>query len=165
MLDLPPAIAEVRRFIAAMDPRLGALADVAPGSAGVRLEGTGRGPGDPGAGRQGRGIASPTQALRLLVVEALFGTEPQGCLSPPLRGLSEGPVVSLSPGDAAAAGVAQGETAELTCGAVRVPVRIRVHAGVARGVAVAPRAFGSPLGSLPPGWSAQACSIAPGGRP
>jgi len=84
--------------------------------------------------------AFPTESgLTVVFADALFGTEEFGRYAALPMQLASAPEIGLHPDDAASLGLADGDAAMLESGDRLLPITVRMHADMARGVAVVPR--------------------------
>ncbi len=142
------SLAEVRRQLAAADPRFASLPGLQPGGEGTRVAGVGC-PAPP--------LPTPLPAcrpegtLRLLPVEAPYGSELLSSLSAPLAAVMPEPFLQLSGADAERLGFTEGGAATLVTSLGRAAVAVRVAPTLPEGLALLPRLRGSSLEQFIPG--------------
>jgi NADH-quinone oxidoreductase subunit G len=160
--DMPPVLASIRAALAAEDARFASLPALEAGQPGVRL------PLEEGApGTEAAGADSPESGLRLLVTEALFGSEPLSALAEPIQrvALEATPdELGLHPDDAREAGLQVGQPARLECALGQVSLPWRPRPEFARGLVLAARRRGGALEAFVPGLGPIACRLGPAGE-
>lgn len=157
----PLSLARVRRELAATEPRLANLPDLAPEEEGKRVE-------SPGALAMPPASAPldcrPPDTLRLLAVETLFGSEVFSHFSNPLETVLPDPFALLHALEAARLGIAEGEDIVLITRHGRVEVSARLSDRMAPGLVILPRLRGTPLADFVPGGEMLFCRVEKGGR-
>ncbi len=161
LAGINPSLPELRRALAAADPRFAGLAGIAPDDGGRRV--TGRGVLPPPA-ECSYPHCVPEGTLRLLPVESFAGSELFASLSAPLAPLRSEPTVVLHAADGARLGLADGDPARLTTALGHLPVMVRLSERMASGLVIAPRLRGSALEVLVPGGPPLECRIETGGE-
>ncbi len=150
------SLAEVRRELAAADPRLAPLAVVVAEDGGHRLAASGPAPDAP---PEPFPHCVPEGTLRLLPVESLFGSELLASLSAPLDPVRPEPRVLLHDDDARRLGLAAGDRARLTTSLGQVEVRVALTSRMAPGLALVPRLRGSALEAFVPAGPPLECRV------
>ncbi|PLX82611.1 MAG: NADH dehydrogenase (quinone) subunit G [Desulfuromonas sp.] len=130
------------------DPHFAGLGLLSPGGEGRRVTDAGM---LPPAAQPEFPHSAPEGSLPLLVVEALFGTEPLSSLSPALEPVIPEAAVQLHPTTAARLGISDGETVSLRTELEHLRLTARTEAEMVPGLLVAYRLRGTPLELLPVG--------------
>ena len=82
------------------------------------------------------------EGLALIWTERIFGSEPLSALAPALRERQEAPFLSMTPGDAAAWQLADGDRVRVGTGGISWELTVRITAKMAAGTVVLPRLTG-----------------------
>lgn len=112
-------------------------------------------PGDGGHGAVDHGRMPPPYRPRadewlLVPLQHVFGSDELSMLSPPIAQLAPAPYLAMNPDDAAALGLAEGQSAQLLQGDIAWRVAIRLEPALQRGVAGVPVGLpGVPMLDLP----------------
>lgn len=148
LLGLKDSLTALRPQLAAQNPLFAALGE----RPGERLSAP--------AGAEAENTAQPLEcvpenALTLLPVESLFGSELLASLSPPLQLRDTDPYVLLHSEDAKERGLREGERVRLSSSLGQFSLTLRLSARMARGIAIVPRQRGSGIELLVPGGPRQ----------
>jgi len=161
LLEIPPRLEEIHRRIEERDPRFAGLSLISAEGVGVRIKGSGQlPPGSAGAAEP----APDKKAVQLLVVETLFGSELLASLSGPLLGVRAPDLLLVHPEQAKRLGLADGVRVRVSTDLENFTLTLATRDGMADGVAVTPRLFGTPTERFTPG-SRMTCRIEAGEGP
>jgi len=155
LLGHPLALRPLRQQLEQTDPRFTGLAELA-------TEGEGRRTTLPAA--SDRPAAVPAEdvtadALHLLPVETLFGSELLSSLSPPLAPVTPEPHLLLHADDATRMDFSAGERVRLSTALGEFVVTLRTSERMAPGLAILPRLRGTPVELFVPGSGSMPCRI------
>jgi len=147
---------EVRRKLAAADPRFAPLAELAANAPGIRLQAAGAPPPTVAAELP---HCRPAGTLPLLPVPAFIGSGWLAHLAVTLAPLRPQPQVLIHPQLAATLGLAEGDRSVLTTRLGHCQVTVRVSAAMAPGVVIVPQLLGSALEGLVTGGGPLDCRL------
>jgi NADH-quinone oxidoreductase subunit G len=156
LLGRPEELSSLRREIATADPRFAALAEVAPGTSGIRLTVAGS---TPPAVADMLPHCRPAGTLPLLPVPAFVGSGWLDHLTPALAPLRPEPQVQIHPQQATELGLVDGDRAVLTTHLGHCHVLVRVTANMAPDGVLLPHLLGSALEGLVPGGGPLDCRL------
>lgn len=149
---------ELRSRIQTMDSRFSNLTGINPNDTGIRIR-----IGNHEELKVRDRAKTSESGLRLLVTEALIGSEVLSSYSAPLDEVVPKPSATLHREDAAALGITEGDTVMLVCPQGRFSVTAHVSERMARGVVVVPRLRKYEITALVPGGGLVPCSLEKGG--
>jgi NADH-quinone oxidoreductase subunit G len=156
LLGWSEGLAEVRRELAAADPRFAPLAEIAAGASGVRLQVAGT---PPPAVAAELPHCRPADTLPLLSVPTFIGSGWLTHLAATLNPLRPGPQVLIHPQQAAALNLADGDRALLTTHLGHCHVTVHTMAKMTPGTVLATHLVGSALEGLVPGSGPLDCRL------
>ncbi len=154
LCGLPVNLAEIRRELAAKEPRLAGLPELSAEGPGQRVL-----PGNGASSSVPPAVATADESLQLLVCETLYGSEPLSALSAPLDPVCPHPYVLLQELDAARLGIAADDLVQLTAGGQQLALPARLSSRMAEGLVIVPRLRGTELESFYPGQPPLPCRV------
>jgi NADH-quinone oxidoreductase subunit G len=156
LLGWSEGLAEVRRELAAADPRFAPLAEIAADAPGVRLQVAGT---PPPAVTAELPHCRPADTLPLLSVPTFIGSGWLTHLAATLAPLRPGPQVMIHPQQAAALNLADGDQALLTTHLGHCHVTVHTMVKMTPGTVLATHLVGSALEGLVPGSGPLDCRL------
>jgi len=157
--DAEPRLEPIQARIEERDPRFKGLTLVDPEGEGTRISGGCR---PPAASPQPLAATGDEQTLPLLAVETLFGSERLASLSATLAPLRAAAELLVHPDLAARLGLGDGDTVLVRTPGECLRLTLATRAGMADGVAITPRLYGTPTELFVPG-AVIPCKLEKGG--